>query len=351
MEDSTASPRRKSPRAKKTPPTPETTRETALKTTPEITPNRTRETTRTRTRDTTSEITAAAVAKGTGRKAAKKTSASTSTVRKSTATQALQPEPAAARRPRSRPKAPAEPQADKPAKTAADPKTPRPNAPRAAAARATEPPGGATEPPEIAPGELERAAPQPPRSPARMVWARIVADPGYAAEHAAREAVHRLGPEARDWVARVKDRYPAAQPDGIARLATREAARAARRHGAVSGAAGVIGSVADAAVLARCQARVVLTIAAAYGVDPTSDERTRDLLELLRVPRPGQPTLAALRSAGRLGAGFAVRRFASRAMPFGAAVVGAIQGGRSMKDVAVRATAYYRGIRPQRVKG
>ena len=183
------------------------------------------------------------------------------------------------------------------------------------------------------------------------LWARVVADPGHAAEHAAREAVRRLGPEARDWVTRVSARYPAAAPDGLARLAATEWVRTARRQGAASGAAGVLGSVAATGVLARAQARLVLTIAAAYGFDPTAPQRARDLLDVLRVPRLTQPTTAALRNAGRVVAQFAARRVAARVMPFGgaragatigAAVAGATIGARSTRDVADRAMAHYR---------
>ncbi len=207
---------------------------------------------------------------------------------------------------------------------------------------AIEQPRPATEPTGAAP-----EAPRPATSQARKtpLWARIVADPGYAAEHLAREAVHQLGPEARDWIVRARDRYPNAPADGLARLAAKAFARVSRQQGAASGAAGIFGSLAAAGVLAHTQARLVLTIAAAYGADPTSAERAHDLVELLRVPRLTQPTLAAARNAGRLASGLVARRVAARLMPFGAAVAGAVQGGRSTEDVAARATAHYRVIR------
>jgi hypothetical protein len=170
----------------------------------------------------------------------------------------------------------------------------------------------------------------------------VLADPGFAAEHAAREAVDRLGPEARDWMARTGGRYPAARPDGLARLAAQESVRSARKQGAASGAAGVIGSVVGTGLLARGHARLVLTIAAAYGFDPTDRERARDLLVVLRVPRLTSPAPTALRNAGRVVASFASRRIAARVMPLGAAVAGATIGARSTRDVADRAMAHYR---------
>lgn len=174
------------------------------------------------------------------------------------------------------------------------------------------------------------------------LWARVVADPGYAAEHMAREAIYLLGPQARDWAVRTSARYPTATPDALARLATKEAVRTARRQGAASGAAGVLGSVAVTGALAHAHARLVLTVAAVYGFDPTTPDRARDLLAVLRVPRLTQPTTTALRNVGRLVAGFTARRVAARLMPFGAAVAGATIGARSTADVGERAMAQFR---------
>jgi hypothetical protein len=123
----------------------------------------------------------------------------------------------------------------------------------------------------------------------------------------------------------MRDRYPDARPDALARLAAAECVRTARRRGALTSAAGLLGSAATTGVLARAHAHVVLTIAAAYGIDPTQPERADDLLELLRVPRLTLPTIPALAGAGRILAGFAVRRAAARLVPFGAALAGAIQ--------------------------
>jgi len=180
--------------------------------------------------------------------------------------------------------------------------------------------------------EPERSAP---------LWARVVADPGYTPEHLAREAVRRVGPEAADWVARVRHRYPDAAPHAIARLAAAEAVRVTRRVGAGGGATGLLGAAASAGPLARTQARLVLTIAATYGVDPTDDARARELLDLVHAPRLTQPTADAVRNASRLAAAIAVRRLARRATPVGAAIVGAVQSGRSTEMLAARAIAHY----------
>ena len=170
-----------------------------------------------------------------------------------------------------------------------------------------------------------------------------MADPGYAPEHVAAEAVRRLGPEAGAWVARLRSRYPDASPDGLARIAARECTRLARRRGA---AAGTVGALATIGVFAHAQSRLVLTIAAAYGFDPTSEARARELVRILRVPRFTEPTVAALADSGRLMAGYAARALVNRIVPFGASLVGAVQAGRDSADVAARAVRFYRSAAP-----
>lgn len=196
-----------------------------------------------------------------------------------------------------------------------------------------------TDPPHttVPPEEAFGPAVTPP-----PLWARLVADPGYATEHLAREAVRRLGPQARDWADRNRRRYPAATPDGLARLAVTEHVRTARRQGAGALLGGVAGSVAAVTLLARTQARLVLTVAAAYGHDPMSEARTREILDLLRLPRLTQPGLVATLNGGRLVGAVLLRRLAARAIPLGAAVTGAIHSGRSTEAVAVRAVLAYR---------
>jgi hypothetical protein len=188
----------------------------------------------------------------------------------------------------------------------------------------------------VQPVPEQRAGTRPP------LWARLVADPGYAAEHLAREAVRRLGPEAGDWVARMRLRYPTATSDGLARLATAELIRTARRQGAGALFGGAAGSGAALAVLARTHARLILTVAAVYGLDPTADARDREVLDLLRVPRLTQPGVVAGLNGGRVLGALAARRLAARAVPFGAAIAGIIHSGRSTEALAVRAVRAYR---------
>jgi hypothetical protein len=194
----------------------------------------------------------------------------------------------------------------------------------------------------VAPIPQKEPEPAAPKERPIPVWARVVADPGYAPEHIVRNAVARLGPEAKAWVSRAKDRYPDASPDGLARLAAQEYRTAARRQGMAVGSAGFLGSLALTGTLAQAQTRLVLTIAAAYGEDPTASERVDDVLELLRVPRLTEPAMAATGHAAKTAGTFAVQRIAARLVPFGGAIAAALQGSRSTQDVAARAMQLYR---------
>ena len=150
------------------------------------------------------------------------------------------------------------------------------------------------------------------------------------------------GPEAALWVASARARYPRATPDGLARLASRQFTKVARREGVANGAAGLLGSLAATGVLARTHARLVLHVAAAYGLDPLAPERARDLVELLRIPRRSEPALTAVADSGRLIGPLLVRRASARLVPFGAAIAAAVHGGRSTADLATRAMRHFR---------
>ena len=178
------------------------------------------------------------------------------------------------------------------------------------------------------------------------MWDQILADPGFAPEHLVRDAVRLLGPPARVWVDRTRERYPQARTDALARLAAEEHVRTARRQAMANTTA--VGSWTEVGLLSRTLASLVLTIAAVYGEDPTAEARTRDLLELLPIPRLTESSLAAAGNVGRLLGAVGVRRVAARLMPFGAAVAGAIHSGRVTEDVAMRAIDRYRPKTPGR---
>lgn len=137
-------------------------------------------------------------------------------------------------------------------------------------------------------------------APPGTLWSRMKTDPQYAPEHLALEAVRRLGPEAACWAARMRRERPGLSPDGLAALAVRRFTNLARISGAVSGATGLPGAVLDVGVLAWTQARMVLHIAAAYGLDPTAADRATDLLVLQRVHKVASTARLALGvAAGR----------------------------------------------------
>jgi hypothetical protein len=136
--------------------------------------------------------------------------------------------------------------------------------------------------------------------PPGTLWARMRADPQYAPEHLALEAVRRLGPEALQWATRTRAEQPDLHPDALAQLAVKRFTTHARISGAMSGAAGLPGAVVVVGVLAWTQARMVLHIAAAYGLDPTIPERATDLLVLQKVHKVAETARVALGvAAGR----------------------------------------------------
>ncbi|GAA3334866.1 hypothetical protein GCM10020358_00900 [Amorphoplanes nipponensis] len=209
-----------------------------------------------------------------------------------------------------------------------------------------------------------------PAGPPGTLWARMKADPQYAPEHLALEAVRRLGSEARRWAERARQDQPDVTPDALARQVVRRFTNHARLSGAVSGATGLPGAVVDVGVLAWTQARMVLHMAAAYGVDPTGAERATDLLVLQRVHKAAETARLALgvaagrerasrlfaTSAGqpltgvmvKLGVKLAqmagvraARRMFAKMIPGAAVVLGTWANSSATKDLAERTTELY----------
>ena len=140
----------------------------------------------------------------------------------------------------------------------------------------------------------ETVAPQGP------LWSRMKSDPQYAPEHLALDAVRRLGPEAASWAERCRLNHPGISPEALAGRAVRRFTTLARISGSVSGATGLPAAVLDVGVLAWTQSRMVLHIAAAYGLDPSAPERAVDLLVLHRVHKGTESARTALGvAAGR----------------------------------------------------
>ena len=207
-------------------------------------------------------------------------------------------------------------------------------------------------------------------APPGSLWSRMKADPQYAPEHLALEAVRRLGPEAAAWAERTRAERPDLSADDLAELAVKRFTKLARISGAVSGATGLPGAVLDVGVLAWNQARMVLHIAAAHGLDPTATERATDLLVLQRVHKVAETARLALGVAAgreraaqlfagspsqpltgvmvRLGVKLAqmagvraAKRMFAKMIPGAAIVLGTWANAAATKDLAVRARERY----------
>ncbi|MER7420058.1 EcsC family protein [Micromonospora peucetia] len=230
-----------------------------------------------------------------------------------------------------------------------------------------QPAAGEPQPPAVVPAPTQEATEAPPL----RLWDRMRADPQYAPEHLALEAVRRLGPEAAQWAARARAGQPGSSAEALAEQAVRKFVNHARLSGAVSGAAGLPGAVIDVGVLAWTQARMVLHIAAAYGIDPQHGDRATDLLVLQKVHKVAESARLALGvAAGRERAGAlfgsgsqnplgkvmlrlgvrlaqmagvrAAKRVFAKVVPGAAIVLGTWANSSATKDLAVRSRALYR---------
>jgi uncharacterized protein (DUF697 family) len=241
-----------------------------------------------------------------------------------------------------------------------------------------DPAGAPPSPPPSAPATAPHSAP-PGQDlvlgdvdlPPTGLWQRMKADPAYAPEHLALEAVRRLGPQAAAWVQRTRAQYPGIDHDTVAQIAARRFTTHARMSGAAAGATGLPGAVLDMGVLAWTQARMVLHIAAAYGLDPSHADRATDLLVLQNVHKVAQTARTALavaagnESANALFSGAkqttlssalgqltwklaqmagvrAAKRLFAKVIPGAAIILGTWANASATKDLARRAIGLYR---------
>jgi uncharacterized protein (DUF697 family) len=195
------------------------------------------------------------------------------------------------------------------------------------------------------------------------LWPALKANPGYAPELLALAAVAQLAPQVREHLRWLRDTYPSADPDALARLAAGRWARQARVQGAVAGIVGPLAVLAETGALLWIQARLVLDIAAIYGRDPADPERAAELLALQRVhqdPGSARAALAAAREAdhgepdpARIAAPLArvagaalgrmaLARRAARIVPGAGAALTAVLNGRDTERLAARAIKFYR---------
>jgi hypothetical protein len=227
------------------------------------------------------------------------------------------------------------------------------------------------------PNNWDGSAPDETELPPAGLWQRMKADPEYAPEHLALEAITRLGPEASRWVQRTQARYPGMPADTVAQIAARRFVTFARLSGAAAGATGLPGAVIDVGVLAWTQARMVLHIAASYGIDPTEADRATDLLVLQGVHKYAQTARSALAVARghetvdallptskgqppqttqillKLGwklaqmAGLkAAKKMFAKLVPGAAIILGTWANSSATKDLAKKTVALYRNAAP-----
>jgi hypothetical protein len=185
----------------------------------------------------------------------------------------------------------------------------------------------------------------------------------HAAELLALAAVARYGPRAAASITWLREQYPNAASERIARAAAQRFVRQARKRGAVAGLAGTIAVLLDASTLHTLHADLILHVAAAYGHDPTAPERAAELLYLLGVhdsaaeastavssaiepasavqgdpTRLGRPLVRTL-TVGVLRVG---ARRVLRLIPGAGALIGAVANARATDEVMTRALRFYR---------
>jgi hypothetical protein len=221
---------------------------------------------------------------------------------------------------------------------------------------------------EILPAQPKAVQPAEPAEPAALPSLRDFRDrPMHAAELLALAAVAHYGPVAARNVAWLRDQYPSAAGEGIARAAAHRFVRQARTRGAVAGLAGPLAVLLDAGALHALHAELILHIAAAHGKDPTAPERAAELLYLQGVHDTAAEADTAVQSAirpggeveparggdpARLGRPLArplslsvLRIGASRVLrliPGAGALIGAIANARATDEMVTRALRYYR---------
>jgi EcsC protein family len=212
-------------------------------------------------------------------------------------------------------------------------------------------------------------------------WQEFKAKPGYAGELLALAAVARFADPIRANLTWLRDTYPNATSDGLARVAVQRFVRQARNSGFAAGLLGPLAVLADVTALHIVHTRLILHIAAAYGLDPSDPERATELLVLQGVhptmkaaraslqaaqalafptptrtttstvelagPRNGAPPMSdglskpLLRTVGAAAVRIGVRRVL-RTIPGAGALVGAAANVRSTEAVARRAIRFYR---------
>ncbi|WP_326550415.1 hypothetical protein [Micromonospora sp. NBC_01813] len=232
--------------------------------------------------------------------------------------------------------------------------------------------------PRQTPAPTEAPSPTPAPAPVevpRQTLRHLVTHAAYAPELLALAAVDRIGPTARDWAARLRDDYPAASDDALARLATRQFTRIAGAGAVASTVAGLLAPALELAAVGWAQAALTLHVSAAYRHDPTDRRRAAELLVLTGVHpdveaaqvavdaaadearRPagddGDPLLRFAGGAQRVvmavagptrDSGWGLLRLPARLLPGARALVAYGADTLLLERLAARATAHYRPV-------
>ncbi|BFU47852.1 hypothetical protein [Krasilnikovia sp. MM14-A1004] len=181
-----------------------------------------------------------------------------------------------------------------------------------------------------------------------------------------------IGPRARDWAQRMRAAYPSAGPDALARLAAAQFTRLGSVTSVFGAVAGSRTPVALLAANAVTHAELALHIAAAHGLDPTDPARAADLLVLTQVHESRDAAEQALvaarqpaherggaesdrlrglwragRMAGLQAGAWALLRTANRYFPGTSLLAAALTGRSSARNMASKATLFYRGTAPR----
>jgi hypothetical protein len=203
-------------------------------------------------------------------------------------------------------------------------------------------------------------------APQATLRERLLAQPERAPEIIALAASERFAEPARRWAERMA--WHGHPPEEMARMAVRRHVRLARAEGAVVGLGGAMTSIADLLALAWLQSRMIFFVAAAYGYDPAHPMRPAELLALHGLYETPAAARAALDGVGRsLAVAVAsrtfesgrdealrrrlvafvgrkvVKRVASRAVPFLASPISAVQNGNVTSALGSQTLRYYGG--------
>jgi hypothetical protein len=211
--------------------------------------------------------------------------------------------------------------------------------------------------------ERTHHSPTPAPETRTEAWAQLIADPGHTPELLALAAVQTIGPRAQHWARRTRESYPTATDRGLARLATRQFTRFGSLTSVFGAVAGSYAPIALLGAAALTHAELILHLAAAYGLDPTDEERATDLLVLTRVHPSRSDAESALHAAkqpayedstklsdaawrlGRMAAaqsgGWAAVRLVNRYFPGTSLLVAALTSSSAAETVANRANAYF----------